>query len=108
MIDSILDDNFITKCGAVDMILDHTKYTYLRTKVHPELLRMVEIYRKVDDGSFFDKDKCWREEQERVYNLIVRDFMIRELIKKFKAPEFSVIMDNHSRLVNKSELSKKI
>ena len=108
MVDSVLDDNFIRKCGAVDMILDHTKYTYLRTKVHPELLKMVAIYRKVDDGTFFNKDKCWREEQEYVYNLIMKDFMIRELINKFKAPEFSVIMANHSKLINKTELSKKI
>tara|TARA_B100001094_G_C18021763_1_gene715490 strand:+ start:118 stop:426 length:309 start_codon:yes stop_codon:yes gene_type:complete len=99
IVETVLDDIILKVCDNYDPI--SKCLSFMREKVHPELLALCKIYKDVDNGEYFDPDAYWMENQYNIYYIVNRDMVIRELIDRFKTPDFDTIMNNHKRLMAK-------
>ncbi len=99
IVESVLEDIVLKVCNKYDPLLKYI--LFMREKVHPELMTMVQLHGEIDRGEYFDPDAYWRESQYDLYYIVNRDMMIRELIDRFRNPDFDTIMQNHKRLMAK-------
>jgi hypothetical protein len=81
IVETVLDDITLKLCDKYDPL---TKcISFMREKVHPELLALC-ILDKANDGEYFDPDAYWREKQYDLYYIVNKDIMILELINRFR------------------------